>query len=76
MLKAWMRLFLPISVSVSGVMAGVAQAVQPREVSLSQLAALLSTVGVKTCVYMMTTISLNYYLTKFYRRGRDENFWL
>ena len=66
-----MRLSLPISVACDGVVThlgpvgGVtsdswgAQAVQPREASLSQLAALLA-VGVKTCVYMMTTISLNY----------------
>ena len=55
MLKAWMRLFLPIPVCCGGVvthlgpggvMAGGVQAVQPREVSLSQLAALLSTVVV------------------------------
>ena len=55
MLKAWMRLFLPISVScggvvthlgpVVGVRAELVQAVQLREVSLSQLAALLSTGG-------------------------------
>ena len=70
-----MRLFLPISVSCGGVvthsgpfggvMAGFAQAVQLKEVSLPQLAALLSTVGV-TWVYLMTTISLSYKLTKFY----------
>ena len=56
-----MRLILPISVSrvgvvtllspVGGVISGVAWGVQLREVSLSQLAALLSTVVVKTCVY-------------------------
>ena len=44
---------------VGGVLSG-AQAVQLREVSLSQLAALLSTVGAKTCVYMMTTITRNF----------------
>ena len=43
--------------AVGGVSSEGAQAVQPREVSLSQLAALLSTVGVKMCVYLMTTIS-------------------
>ena len=50
-------------------MAGAAQAVQPSEVSLSQLAALLSSVGV-TCVYLMTTISLSYKLPQFHR-GRE-----